>query len=432
VSPAGGPRGEALRVLVRVEQGAWSDRILASAEPRLDSARDRRFLHQLVLTTLRWQLALDAALAPHVRPGLARIRPHARAAMRLASAEARVLDRPAAIAVDAALDALRAVDGPSAVGLVNAVLRRALAAAPGRPAARESLPGWLRDRWWERFGEAGAERLAEALNRPGRPFLVARRDRGGREAIARDLAEEGVRTELSRRHPDGLAVVEGAPQTTACFARGDVVPVNEASALVARLARPEDGGLAADLAAAPGGKSACLCQDAERLVALDRHGGRTRLLARQLSWRSPAGRAWAVRADAAVPVVVPGRASAVLVDAPCSGTGTLRRRPEIRTRLRPEAVARCAAEQERILEAAAALPGPEGALTYAVCSLEPEEGAEQVARLLARHPELRPVDPVELLGPECAELVEGDPPLLRSRPEDGEHDGFVAARVVRR
>jgi 16S rRNA (cytosine967-C5)-methyltransferase len=334
--------------------------------------------------------------------------------------------------VDAVLDALRAVDGPAAVGLVNAVLRRALAGAPGRPPALASLPPWLRARWSDSLGAAAAERLAEAFNRPGRPFVVARRDRGGREQLAAALAKEGVRTEPSRLHPDGLIVVEGAPQATECFRRGDLIAVNEASALVARLARPEDGGLVADLAAAPGGKAACLSQDATRLVAVDRHAGRARLLARQLARRAPEGKSWAVRSDAARPPVALGRVSAVLVDAPCSGTGTLRRRPEIRNRLDPEAIRSCAAEQARILEAATSLPRSGGALTYAVCSLEPEEGIEQVARLLARHPELRPVDPVELLGSGCAGWVEGDPPVLRSRPETGDHDGFVAARMVRR
>lgn len=426
------PRAAALDVLIRVEQGGWSDRLLAAREPTLAEARDRRFLHQLVLSALRWQLALDPLIAPHVRAGLHRIRPAARAALRLAAVEVVLLGKPAPVAVDAVLTALRAVDGPKPVGLVNAVARRALEGEPPVPAARASLPDWLWRRWSGRMGEPNADALAAAINRPGRPFVVARRDRGGREAIAAALAGEGVTTEPSGRHPDGLYVVAGALQGTGPFERGDVIPVNEASALVARLAAPWGPGPVADLAAAPGGKAACLCQEAGEVVAGDVHPGRVRHLARQLGRRAPAGRGVAVRANALAPPLSPGRFAAILLDAPCSGTGTLRGRPEIRHRLTPKAVRACAELQARMLDAAAELPAPGGSLTYAVCSLEPEEGEEQLRAFLARRPSFEAEDPVAILGPACRDLVAGDPPALVSRPAEGDHDGFYAARLVRR
>lgn len=426
------PRREAIGILVRVEEGGWSDRLLASAESRIEGGRDRRFLHQLVMTTLRWQLALDPVLAPHVRPGLPRIRPRARAALRLAAAEALVLRKPGPIAVDAVLSALRSLDGPKAVGLVNAVLRRALEASPAALPDRDTLPPWLWRRWASRLGEETADALAAALNRASRPFLVARRDRGGRRAVAEAMAAVGVQTEPSELHPEGLFVLSGALQRTPGFETGDAIPVNEASALVARLAAPVDRGWVADVAAAPGGKAACLCQDAARVLALEVHPGRARLLARQLTWRAPEGRWAAIRANSTRPPLAPGSVSSVLVDAPCSGTGTLRRRPEIRSRLTPAAVHSCSEIQARILEASASLPCSGGALTYAVCSLEPEEGIDQVRGFLERHPEFEPVDPVDRLGPACRGLVAPELPALVSRPQDGDHDGFFAARLVRR
>lgn len=428
-----GARSAALRILARVEAGAWSDRILAARQRDLPEARERHFLQLLVLTTLRWQLAADARLAPHVRPGLRRIRPLARAALRMGLVDALVLARPAPIAVDATLEALRACGEPRAVGLVNAVLRRVLREDGEELAARDSVPAWLWERWRREHGEQGAETLVAALNRPGRGFVYARPDRGGRDVAARRLAGEGVETEPSSRLACGLVITGGSLASTTAFREGDVVPLNEASALVAALARAGVDGPAADLAAAPGGKGACLCQRSDHVVLMERDPGRVRLLAGNLSRWAPAGVSRVVHSDASRPPLAGGEFAVVLVDAPCSGTGTLRRRPEIRHRLEPGAIAGCARVQGEILEAAAELPRPGGVLVYAVCSLEPEEGPARVRAFLERHPGFEATDPAAVLGDACRDLVtSGDPPMLRSRPESGGQDGFFAARLVRR
>lgn len=433
--PGGTPqpaRALAVRLLAEIEAGGWSDRLLQARERTLADPRDRGLLHTLVLGTLRWQGALDARLAPVVRGGLAGLEPVVRAALRAGAADGHVLGRPVPIAVDAAVEAVRTAGSARSAGLVNAVLRRALAdRAPLDP--RLTVPAWLLARWDAALGRAATDALLVAINTPARPFLVPLPGTGSRDDLARDLAADGVSTAPAAFHPEGLAVTSGAPQATEAFAAGRFVLLDEAAALVARLAAPapDDRRPAADLAAAPGGKASLLAAAAPGgLVALELHGGRAARLAATLAGRAGTGRAAVVRADAGVPPLAAGRFGTVLLDAPCSGTGTLRRRPDKRFRLQPADVAGCAARQERLLDAAAALVAPGGALVYSVCSLEPEEGAARVAAFLARHPGFVPEDPRPRLGPAAA-LVEGDPPLLRTVPGRADLDGFVAARMVR-
>ncbi|RMG42581.1 MAG: hypothetical protein D6718_13725 [Acidobacteria bacterium] len=271
-----------------------------------------------------------------------------------------------------------------------------------------------------------------ALNRPARAFLVARPAAGGRETLARRLREEGVETTASPWHPEGLSVTRGAPQLTSAFRRGEFVLLDPAAALVARLAAPSRPGPLADVCAAPGGKAILLADRSpdRRLVALERHLRRAAELADRL--RTAVPRAAVVRADATAPCLPAGRFAAVLVDAPCSGTGTLRRRPERRHRVTPRDVSRCAEQAFRLLEASAALVAPGGAIVYAVCSLEPEEGPEVVERFLARRPGFAPEDPTPWLGPDAAPAIGTGPwPHLDTWPRLEELDGFFAVRLRR-
>ncbi|MCU0253560.1 MAG: RsmB/NOP family class I SAM-dependent RNA methyltransferase [Acidobacteria bacterium] len=428
-------RAIAIGVLAEIEAGAWSDRLLAARERRLRDSGDRARLHALVYATLRWAGAIDARLRPLVRTGLAGLDPRVRAALRLAAAEIFVLDHPAPVAVDSAVHAVRLAGVPAAAGLVNAVLRR-LAAEGGVLDAVATMPAWLVARWRTRFGGEAALALIEAANRPARPFAVARGGDVGwepaRQALARDLAAEGVATAPALRHPGGLVVTCGAPQTTAAFGEGRFVLVDEAAALVALLATPDDSRPIADLAAAPGGKAALIAQRAAGpLVALEPVSSRAARLAQTIALRAPAGRAAVLRGDALSPPLARSGFGCVLLDAPCSGTGTLRRRPDKRHRLAPTDIADCAARQARMLEAAAPLVATGGALVYAVCSLEPEEGEEQLRSFLTRHRGFAPVDPAVSLGGVAEGLVCGDPPALVFRPDRDDLDGFFAARLER-
>ncbi len=433
-------RAQAISVLAEVEAGAWSDRLLAAREQRIALPADRARLHALVYASLRWMGAIDVRLSPLVHAGLGSLDPRVRAALRLATAEIFVLGHPAPLAVDSAVHAVRLAGAAPAAGLVNAVLRR-LAAEGGMLDPAFTMPAWLFARWAARYGDAAARALVEAANRPARPFAVVRLDRPGgaaadfvaaRDALARALAGEGVATEPAAHHPGGLVVTHGAPQSTAVFAGGRCVLLDEAAALVALLATPDDERPVADLAAAPGGKAALIAQRAAGpVVALEPVTTRARRLADTLALRAPAGRTVVLRGDALAPPLAREAFGIVLLDAPCSGTGTLRRRPDKRHRLEPGDVAACAARQARMLEAAAPLVAPGGALVYSVCSLEPEEGEEQLRGFLTRHQDFAPADPARSLGAAADGLVSGDPPALATRPDRDGLDGFFAARLVR-
>lgn len=427
-----GARDAALRVLLRVEEGAWSDRILASEESRLGVRRERGFLHLLVLTTLRWQGALDLVLDPLVRRGLASLDPNVRAILRLGLAQACLLDKEAHVAVSTSVDLARRAARPGASGLVNAVLRRALQSAPGDLDPVDTLPAWLRRRWTQNFGVDRCRALAAASVRPAQPFVVAL-DADESTALEKELREEGLELDPSRRVDHSWRVARGVPQATRAFAEGRLLLVDEGAALVAALARPARAGAIADLAAAPGGKATLLARAAQGpLVALEPVASRARDLAAALELRA-SGCRWALlRADARRPPLAEGCFEAVLLDAPCSGSGTIRRRPEKRHRLREEDIAGASRLQRTLLAAAAPLVAPGGSLTYAVCSLEPEEGVQVIEDFLRGHPDFTTRDPGEILGERVEGLVQAGPTRLETRPEEEESEGFVAVRLERR
>lgn len=363
-------RRRAAAVLARVDaEGAHAARLLTAASA---------FERELVLGSLRWQRVLDELLGRHLRQPLAAADAEVRAVLRVALYEALRLDTPRAVAVSEAVRVARAL-APRAHGLVNAVLRRAAGETWPAPddesvplALRFSHPDWLVARWLRGLGE-GATRAALAANQEPAPLCLL--------AVTADtpaLTAAGCRLEPHARVP-GILVAHGdAAPVVAALRAGTAYALDPTAAAVARLV-PATTGIVADLAAAPGGKALVLACERPHLLVLaaDRHLGRARLLRRTLA---RAGTPVLV-ADALAPALRARSLGAVLLDAPCSGTGTLRRHPEIRWRLREADLARLAARQRTLATAAAELVAPGGCLLYATCSLEPEENAGVVAGL---------------------------------------------------
>ena len=432
--PAGGvaSRRLAAEILERVEKGAWASRLLAARADRLSDRRDRALLSRLVLDTLRWQGALDPRLSAHLSHPLDRLAPPVRALLRLGLCQALVMGIPAPVAVSTVVDAARSAGAGRGAGLINAVLRRCCRqpAAPLDP--RACFPSWLIERWTRRWDAARAEALAAACNRRARPFVVALGSSGGPEALAASLAEEGVETVPSTEVPGGLEVQAGAPQLSVAHRRGACVILDPSAARVAILAAavaPE--GLAVDLAAAPGGKATLLIDRRQGpLVALEPVPSRLRALSGNLRRRFDGERFALVRGDALAAPLDEGRFEMVLLDAPCSGSGTLRRHPDRRWRLTPAAIEQAAALQARMLDAAARLVAPGGVLLYAVCSIEDEEGVEVIGDFLARDRDFEALDPSPWLARSADASVSSDPPLLEILPL-GEGDGFQAALLRR-
>jgi 16S rRNA (cytosine967-C5)-methyltransferase len=442
VAPRGDARGLAHEILVRVETTeAFADVLLADrlAGAGLASV-DRALATQLVYGTLAWQGRLDHHLAGLVRMPLARLDPPVLAALRLGLYQLLFLDRvPAYAAVDASVRLARTA-GRGAAGLVNAVLRHA--ATTGRAglplperdadpierlAIEWSHPRWLVARWAAEVGVEELPALLAANNVRGPTTIRANRPRITRDALQSELVAAGVEASPSRWAPEALTVNRGAERLRglAAWRDGRFTFQGEASQLIAPLLALAPGARVLDACAAPGGKT---CHAAELLdggglvVGLDRRTtGVGRLVAEAA--RLGAATVHAVVGDARQ-APLRTRFDAVLVDAPCTGLGTLRRHPEVRWRRRPEDVARLAALQRAILTELAPLVRPGGVLVYAVCTLTHEETEAVVAEFCARVPRFVPEPAVE--APAETRTADG---FLRTLPHRHDLDGFFAARL---
>jgi 16S rRNA (cytosine967-C5)-methyltransferase len=422
-SPA---REHALAVLLAVARGRSSlaDALALPGRGSLPE-RERDLLHELVLGTLRRRGALDHALAPHARRPLDEVTPGVLEALRLGAYQLLFTRVKPHAAVSEAVELARSVE-PRAAGFANAMLRglQRTGAAPEPDPALDplawmttagSLPAWLAERWLRFAGrEAALARARAFLEPPPTHFRVHPR--------AADAADALHAAGVVSRELDVPGALELASGRLAPLAARGVVYVQDAgSQLVARLAAVE--GRVLDACAAPGGKALLLSDLGARVVAAEVSTRRLRTLARQRE-RWGARDLAVVGADGRRP---PFRSTfdAVLVDAPCSGTGTLGRKPDVRWRLAPEDIPRHALRQRELLARLSRLVRPGGILVYATCSLEPEEGEEVVAAFLRSSTAFLPDE----LPPWAAAFRDGD--YLRKDPARHGGDGFFAARLRR-
>ena len=441
-SPA---RAVAARVLERVDTaGAFADLALDAELSRAGAGtRDAALATELVYGALRWQRYLDWILAPHSRRRLERLDPRPRALLRMTAYQLVFLERtPAFAAVDDAVSLARQRAKPGVPEFVNAVLRAFARrgprerepAPPDDPvealALRRSFPTWLARRWVERYGVDEANALMTALNE--RPPLSVRANtlRTTRVALAVRLRdEEKLETTPTPHAPEGLIVAHGGRAASwRAFADGDFVVQDEASMLVARLLDPKPGDTVADTCAAPGTKTTHLAQLMEnrgRILAFDPQPARLALVdesAKRLGVTIVETRRGAVEALASD---FPAACEAVLVDAPCSNLGVLRRNPEVKWRRGFDDLAANARRQREILTAAATMVRSGGRLVYATCSLEPEENQRVVAAFLADRGDFVRDPPPGFPLP-----LDGDG-VLRCLPHRHGTDGFTAVRLRR-
>jgi len=395
ISPA---RLVAFRILQQVENGAFSSILLASEEPRLRPA-DRALCHELVLGVLRWQLRLDKIVEHFSKRRIESLDQAVRIALRLGLYQLHYLTRiPASAAVNESVSLVRHARVSSATAFVNAVLRRAIKEAGYDPAAgvsepleriaiQTSHPVWLIERWANAFGIAEAEAFAVANNTvPPAAFRVVKNRADEAEVISR-LRAAGAEVEASQVTEGAWRVSGATSLVRELSAAGEIYLQDEASQLVARVLDVKYGERVLDLCAAPGGKTTLMADRADddaMIVAADRSESRmetvvgtTRL--QQLKSIKP------VLLDAVKELPFESRVfDKVLVDAPCSGTGTLRRNPEIRWRLTPPDIGAFGEVQKQILSRAADAIKPGGRLVYSTCSVEREENEEVIEEFLAR------------------------------------------------
>jgi len=433
------PRRAAVEVLARVEGGAFADVLVGEllARTALD-AREAAFFTRLVYGTEAWRGRLDWTLAGLARRPLDQLAAPVRAALRLGLFQLLLLDRvPAHAAVDTTVALVKQIAGAGAASFANAVLRgflrrgeRTLPNAQSEPdahlAVRWSHPEWLVRMWRAELGDARATAILAADGEPAP--TVARIDPGvvTRDAVLDLLAARGIEARATTYARHGVVI--DAP-VVRLFGETHLTLQGEASQLVVDVLDPQPGERVLDICAAPGGKTGAIAERIGRgtVFASDRSRAGLRRVAALPAAR--AGRVAAFVADACAPPLV-ATFDAVLVDAPCSGLGTLRAHPEIRWRRQPEDVASIAVRQQAILDSAATLVRPGGRLVYATCTIAAAENEQIVASFLARHAGWRIVDARAHL-PEEARVLVDDSGALRTAPDVGGLDGFYAARLER-
>ena len=398
--------------------------------------RDRRWTRELVYGMLRRRSWIDAILADRVSGGPSRLDADVADLLRVGAYQLLAMGSvPAYAAIAQTVELVKRRHGIGASKLANAVLRRIdrerdalVIAVPAdltdALALEYSHPRWIVARWLARFGEADTRALLAANN--GEAPLVARPYHVVREQLEAMLESAGVETADAPLVADSVVLTGGVTSLTelGAFKQGLFHLQDPASTLVTRYACVATGSTVADLCAAPGGKALELARVAGTVFAGD--ASRVRLLrVRENVARLDASNIIPFVADATAPAL--RDMDAVLVDVPCTGTGTFRRHPDARWRLKASDLAVLPATQRAILRAAATAVRPGGLLIYSTCSLELEENDEQVERFLAEHPDWTLEPPPEGVVP--ASVLDGG--CLRVLPQLHATDGAFAARFRR-
>jgi 16S rRNA (cytosine967-C5)-methyltransferase len=431
-------RVAAAAIMRGVRQGLLLDQAFDDAVRNLD-ARDRRWVQELCWGTMRTRGLLDSWLADRVKGGLDRLDPDLVDQLRLGAYQLRFMDSvPPYAAIGQTVELVKDIVGMGAAGLANAVLRRldreraTLGELPSDPddvtqlATRFSHPRWLVARWVSRWGQQVTLDLLAANNTEAplgiRPVGTA----ASRAALHRDLTQAGLQLHEAPFALEGWEVrgASAIPDLPG-FAEGAFFVQDPAAALVAGYAAIPPGATVLDLCAAPGGKAIALSETARIVLAADRAPARLARVRENLE-RLRIENIHCVVADAMAPAFA--AVDAVLVDAPCSGTGTFRRHPDARWRLKPSDLAVTCDAQREILEAASRCVRPGGLLVYSTCSLELEENEAMVTAFLHSHPAFVLEPPPSGSVPEST-MRDG---YLTVLPTQAGTDGAFAARLRRR
>jgi len=448
----------AFDVLLRVEsEGAYATDLLHAELHAGVSAADAALATELTLGVLRRRRLLDFLIERRLEKPIGRLDLPVALALRMALYQLRFLDKiPARAAVNESVELVKQARKSSAAGLVNAVMRRLAEESssplekiekllpPGLDTAERlgilhSHPTWMVARWLARLGEPQTIALLEADNCAPR-LSCAIHDAGRRSEILGALERAGLRVEPGHLLKDAFAVSGGSPAGSEVFRAGQISIQDEASQAVPLLLGVRPGERVLDLCAAPGGKTVALARAAGvegSVVAADLHAHRLQAMQAQFKRLGLRG-VELMQLDATRPLPFAVPFDAILLDAPCSGTGTLARHPEIRWRLEPAQLAELHALQTKMLKNALGHLAPGGRLVYSTCSIEPEENESVVAEALHDFPKVRRASAGEaaaMLAPHLASGVSawqlfdsaGD---FRTLPGQWATDGFFAALLL--
>lgn len=441
------PRQLAFLTLRSIVRGAFSDVALDKTLQGVElGALDRRLLTELVYGSVRRQRTLDALIDQLGKKKASQQPPDLRIILHLGLYQLRYLNHiPASAAVNTTVELAKQNGFKGLTGFVNGLLRQYIRLAeqgadplalPTDPAAKlgtlHSYPDWIVQMWLDQLDAAEAEQLCEWLNRPPHIDLRINPLRTSLEEVEAAMQAANIPVQRLPHLPQALRLSEsvGSIQALPGFAEGWWMVQDASAQLVSYLVDPQPGEVVIDACAAPGGKSihlAELMQDQGTVWACDRTPSRLKKLqenAQRLNMQS-------IRVqtgDSRDQPQFKGVGDRVLLDAPCSGLGTLNRHADARWRQTPERVAELSLLQQELLESAITWLKPNGALVYATCTLHPQENEQVIARFLAQHPKWR-IDPPIAQSPAAAFATrEG---WVKVWPQRQQMDGFFMVRLVR-
>lgn len=437
-------------ILLAVEnRAAYASELLHTRLEASVDSREAALATELVMGTLRWQRLLDFLVERYSHRKVSKLDREVLIALRLGIYQLRYLKRmPARAAVNESVELVRTACKKSAISLTNAVLRRA-AGESERP-VREFLsaetaealgivhshPTWLVERWLRKFGERGTIALLEHDNQPPENACVVLSPEHQKDALE-SLRSEGCPVKPGRLLRDSILVPGRNIAKTDAFRKGWIGIQDEASQMVPLLVGVKAGDSVLDLCAAPGGKTMRLrnlAGERGRVISSDLRESRLRAMRDRLNKANLANPSL-VALDGTAPLPFTGNFDRILVDAPCSGTGTLARNPEIRWRLKAEDLRELHRCQLALLRSALEHLSPGGALLYSTCSLESEENESVIEEALRLRTDVRQ-EPVKipqhaLAATASAEQLNGDDGSFRTFPPLYHTDGFFAALLKR-
>jgi len=437
-------RGTAVKLLTRYENSdSYIDKLL-DAELRRSELEpvDRALVTELVNGTVRWQSRIDWVLAGFYHGEFAKCMPLVKNALRIAIYQMLFLTKiPAPAAINESVELVKKIKGEKHAGLVNGVLRNVLRNIqtiryPDRQenevlhlSIHSAHPQWIVRRYVERYGGEEAEALLNANNH--RPMLTLRVNtlKTSIEEVERIFSEAEIKYEVSPVHPTSVMITSLRDVRSLPFFQDGLVSVQDASAsLAVMLASPSPGMYVLDLCAAPGGKAvqiAELMKNQGTVVALEKYESKLRFI-EENAQRSGVTIVQPIQGDARQ-FTSETLADLVLVDAPCTGMGTLSKKPDIKWRRDLDDIRKLSVKQREILDHASTLVKPGGSIVYSTCSIEPEENSEVVAWFLERHPEFE-LDRAEnhLTADVCSDG------FLQTFPHKHKSDGAFGARLTRK